>query len=345
VQQLKFAVKWTLAQVLYRTGVLHAWTRLVHRRKVIVLTYHRVLPEEVLEETWSHPGIIVTRKTFDRHLRMLTRLFNVMSPSDFVTHMETGTPFRGPACLVTFDDGWRDTFTEAGPLLKQYGVPAVVFLPVDFIGTDGMFWQEQLGRSMYEAWERCRQDGAFRARLEAVLPASLAAALSADASHVRELIKSRVNELKSQPSIDPRALGRALRAELGADRQASIDAFMDWNDVRAMAAAGTTFGGHSTTHRIMTTLSQDEILHEVQTCRDAIERELGDRALTFSYPNGDFNDHASRTVRDAGFRVSFSTRPGVVSAEDDRFAIRRVNVHEDATRSLPLFLAKIAGVF
>ena len=344
-QQAKYALKWIVAQTLYRTGVLHACLHLRHRRRAIVLTYHRVLPEPLLDETWSHPAIIVTRPTFARQLTWLRRVFHVLSAADFISHMELGKPFRGPACLITFDDGWQDTFSEAGPLLKQYALPSIVFLPIDFIGSTIMFWQEHLGRLLYRVWDRGRREPDLRARAEALLPAELREALGVEESRVRVVIREAVNRLKAHHSADPRELVENLRALLGIEHDASVDRFMDWDQVRSMAADGATFGGHSASHRIMTTLSADEIASEVRTCREALQRELGKPPLTFSYPNGDWNEAASRSVREAGFRVSFATGRGSVSVGDDRFSIRRINVHEDTTSSLPMFMAKIVGVF
>ena len=324
---------------------MHVWLHLRHRNRAIVLTYHRVLPEPLLDCTWSHPGIVVSRRTFERHLQLLQRTFHVMSAADFVLHMETGKPFRTPACLITFDDGWQDTFSYAGPLLNQYRLPSLVFLPTDFIGTKATFWQEQLGHLLSVAWQRCREDLSFREQAAAVLPPELRKTLDVEEPAVRSVIRERVNQLKSGSTGDPRRLPERLRALLGVDVGSAVDGFMNWDQVRSMAAERTTFGGHSASHRIMTSLSPTEVDAEVRECRDVLRRETGELPATFSYPNGNWNDATSGTVREAGFRVAFATAPGSVSAGDERFSLRRVNVHEDATNSLPMFMAKIVGLF
>ena len=344
-RQAKYILKWVIAQGLYRTGVLHVWLRLWHRNRAIVLTYHRVLPESLLDRTWSHPGIVVTRRTFERQLRLLQRTFHVMSATDFVLHIETGKPFRTPACLITFDDGWQDTFSYAGPLLNRYQLPSLVFLPTDFIGTKATFWQEHLGHLLCVAWQRCRGDVSFREQAAALLPPELRKTLDVDEPTVRGVIRENVNQLKSRSTGDPRQLAERLGALLGVDGGSAVDGFMNWDQVRSMAAERTTFGGHSASHRIMTSLSPTEVDAEVRECRDVLRRETGELPTTFSYPNGNWDDSASRIVRESGFRVSFGTAPGSVSPDDDRFSLRRVNVHEDATSSLPMFMAKIVGVF
>ena len=42
--------------------------------------------------------------------------------------------------VITFDDGYKDNFEIAYPLLKKYGFTATIFITVNYIGTDHIFW-------------------------------------------------------------------------------------------------------------------------------------------------------------------------------------------------------------
>jgi peptidoglycan/xylan/chitin deacetylase (PgdA/CDA1 family) len=111
-----------------------------------------------------------------------------------------------------------------------------------------------------------------------------------------------------------------------------------------MHADRVAFGGHGTTHRLLTTLPSADVADEAQRSRETIGRELGAPPASFSYPNGDWNAGVAAAVAAAGYAVSFSTERGLVGRHDHRLSLKRVNMHEDVTRRPPLFLARLMGL-
>ena len=51
----------------------------------------------------------------------------------------------GNIAIVTFDDGYKDNYIYAYPILKKYQIPATIFLTYDYIGQDDLFWWDQIG--------------------------------------------------------------------------------------------------------------------------------------------------------------------------------------------------------
>lgn len=340
-------IKQTMAHLLYAFGLLGVLIRRRLHGRAVVLTYHRVLPDDELERTWSHPAIVVRSGTFGRHLEALQRHFDVLSLETFTARLESGQPFERPSCLVTFDDGWIDTYTQAWPALRAASMPATVFLPVDFIGADRMFWQEQGSALLAVIAARAGQDPAFAERATAALaPHGMHRVFGLMGAALREAIAEAMQVRKhDDPGRHRSPLPTLLElAAASTPPVGGVDAFMTWPQVREMAAGGITFGGHGVTHRLLDTLPPAEADAEVGGSRTALERELPGHAIAFCYPNGNWSPAVAAAVQRQGFRVAFSTERGLAGPDSERFAVRRINIHEDVTSTVPLFLARLAGV-
>jgi len=338
-------LKATLASSLHATGALLALARARLRRRALVLMYHRVLSDEAVAETPSHPAIVVSRTTFDMHVGTLARWFHPMSLEVFQKVLLSRQPFAPGSCLVTFDDGWRDNLDQALPSLEAHGIPATVFLVASLIGTSKRFWQERMTEQLRALGSRAATDSALRVRAAAhPRLAPMRASLEARRTVGREEIAAAMSGLKASPLEEIEAFLATVTDWVGEQASTTDRDFLNWEEVRRMTSRGATFGAHGVTHRILTHKGTDSA-QEIEGSRRLLERELGAAPEAFCYPNGDFNDDVVARVRDAGYRVAFSTRPGYVSAGDNQYEIRRINMHEDMTCTVPLFLARIAGLW
>jgi peptidoglycan/xylan/chitin deacetylase (PgdA/CDA1 family) len=344
----KRAIKELIANGLYYTGMLRLLQSVLLRRRAVVLMYHRVLDPDEQRGTGSHPGIVVSRETFARQVALLKRRFVPLTLDEFTARMENGQPFASSSCLVTFDDGWRDNFTNALPILRDHGVPAVVFLPVNFIGQQRLFWREALTHLMVELVRHTRRDSSMAQRCRPLLRSiGLERVLEATEADPRPFV---IDVIASQTGLKAQVvepLLPRLSAELGirVEDLRTPDTFIDWEQAAAMSRDGIAFGGHGADHRLLTDISPDAADREIGTARDMMRRAFNGTVPTFSYPNGSWSADVVGRVRAAGYRLAFTTVPGSVSCNDDRFTVKRLNVHESATDSTPMFLARVVGLF
>ena len=70
--------------------------------------------------------------------------------------------------------------------------------------------------------------------------------------------------------------------------------------VKALADAGHEVMGHSNDHAHFNTLSADQIVEDINTCNDKIEKITGKRPTLFRPPFGEYDDHVITTVRGMG---------------------------------------------
>jgi len=107
--------------------VLRRGFQVLMGRRARILTYHSVSTERT--DVWSiSPG------QFERHIRLLRDShLNVVSLAELVRRKHQRLGLERLAA-ITFDDGYVDFLEYAAPILRDYGMPATVFIPVTLLG-------------------------------------------------------------------------------------------------------------------------------------------------------------------------------------------------------------------
>ncbi len=335
------------ASLLYRSGVTTWKLRAAMQDRALVLMYHRVLPTQRIPNSPSHPGIIVSTATFEMHMRAVRERFQVLTPEQFAGCIEERLPFPPMSCMVTFDDGWQDNLEHALPILQKYDIRPLIFLAAGFVGTDRRFWQESMTGAILDARLACRADPGLHTRIEADPElAGIAPLLAGADGPARDAVSRFVPAWKSQPRTAIDAWVRRLESHLpdAAEPEGRRRHFLNWEEVQTMQKAGVVFGSHGLDHRILT-LGDTDARHEIGESGRLIQERLGRPVEFFSYPNGNCDEAIASLVREAGYRLAFSTRRGHVGAGDDRFLLKRNNIYDGGARTLPMFLARILGIW
>lgn len=100
------------------------------RARAVILCYHRIGGQDVLSKPTAE---------FRRDLAYLKRHYECITLAELSARLQAGQPFRQRVAVITFDDGYKDNYTEAVPALKAAGVPATFFVATGFMGTERTF--------------------------------------------------------------------------------------------------------------------------------------------------------------------------------------------------------------
>lgn len=339
------------AGLLYRSGLLRRIAKARCTRKAVVLMYHRVAAGDGPAENHGAAGIAVTRDTFEKHLDFLEKNFRVMSQSEYLGCLEKKGDFPAGSILITFDDGWKDNYDNAYPALKKKGLPAVVFPAAGFIGSTELFWQDRLRLCLGKLHKASGpQGGAGRQekRLSRICPsAEVLRVLAADERRLVPAINSCVAVFKKKPVDEVERIVSTLERITGPDASRPPRRnFLSWPELAEMSENGIDVGSHGLSHTILTQVQDNgRIAHEIRGSREILEFGLHRKVLLFSYPNGSYNREVAGVVRRSGYSAAFGTAPGANSCNDDPYAMKRINIHEDMTGTEALFLARVAGLW
>ncbi|HEX6313905.1 MAG TPA: polysaccharide deacetylase family protein [Gemmatimonadaceae bacterium] len=251
------------------------------RPHVAILGYHRVS-----ESTWDPFDLAITPSRLGAHLAFLAAHARPISLEQAARELSAGR-VEPRTVVVTFDDGYQDTLTEALPLLRTHRIPATVFACTGNAGDP--FWWDEVAVSI----------GSDRRRL-AELTDRLRPLPAADRE--REM---RAFRTPGTAADLPRALLPDELTILGADPLIEI-------------------GGHTVSHPVLTALSPGERAREIGENRAALVSLTKQRVRSFSYPNGALDDATKAAVRDAGYDVACSSDPDAALPDSNPLALPRL---------------------
>ena len=303
-------------------GPSFPFVRRSRRPSYQILVYHRVNDEQAT----FFPGVPV--ESFRSQMEVLARNATVLPLGELVERAR-GRDLPPRSVAVTFDDGYRDNYECAYPVLRSLELPATIFLATNPLDTGAMLWHDRV----FEAFER--SEGSTIKILDRSY-------LMAPLEVRRRTLADVLNLLRS---LRPEARGSVIdgiELQVGGAVSNGAQRMLSWESVQEMAANGITFGAHTVSHPVLTRLTLEEAEHEIRASRASIESRLGRPVDLFAYPNGtraDFNGAIQQILRDQGFRCAVTTLWGANDAGSNPFELRRVGFWNTEPDLIPLRLA------
>ena len=335
---LKSLAKGAVVQVAARAAPL-----VLRRRRpgsLVILMYHRILPVDSPARPAEQPGMYVSPETFNLHLTEIRRDFELVDLAAWLRRSRLGESLPRLACAITFDDGWRDNFEFALPLLIKHGAPATVFLVSDYVGTAYRFWPSRLMALLRTAFDH-PDAVTFPSSLRTIVDPVLAGARSRG-----ELRSEDVDWVVQQAkAFDEPTIRRSVDATISSyDDAAGIRDILDHDEIAGMAASGLVrFGSHTATHfRLGGEPSGADLEREVIDSRRTLQALTGQDIDLFCYPNGETSAVALECVR-RNYSGAVTTRDGWVARRPDPHLLNRVGVHDDGSSTREAFLARLTG--
>jgi peptidoglycan/xylan/chitin deacetylase (PgdA/CDA1 family) len=329
----KFA-KWWLATAIY-------WPFIVYKKKelngIIILMFHKVSDKNDPLPLTIRPNLL------DQILKEITLNYEIISINDINKHKNSVLNSSGLKFALTFDDGYRDNYINAFPVLKKYNVSATIYLSVNHINNKQEFWYEQLAHAIFNAgvdYIDLTKCGMTSISIRTIVEQN-------DALH-------KLNKLLKHYSEETRAkIVKEILILTETKSSFSPSYMLDWEMVREMKNDNITFGSHTLSHPILSRENMGRIREEINLSKHEIEKKIGESIYSFAYPNGtseDFNDRIVREVELAGYGNACTTVSGVNTKKTGLFTLYRVNVHNSMCTnprdnfSKRLFWAKILDI-
>jgi peptidoglycan/xylan/chitin deacetylase (PgdA/CDA1 family) len=279
----------------------------------LILGYHRVAPTGN-----DYYDMCVSPENFEQQLSILREAATPITLEQFVESQHTKTlPPR--SVVITFDDGYIDNLQNARPLLKQYQVPAILFVATGYFGR--LFWWDELAQLIKESvnppknlnlnlngqiiqWDVVRESEAKTNLLQEIYQLLLP-----------------LDEKSRQDLLAQLHEWAGFRTSLveESDMRCMVE-----SEIKQIARDEViTIGAHTVTHPRLTDLPTEGQQLEIDQSKNRLQKIIDRPVKYFSYPNGAYNETTKSLLKRAGFTAACASYNDIARPGTDPFILPR----------------------
>lgn len=277
--------------------------------RVLTLLYHRVRMYDKDVQLLS-----VTPEHFAAQMDWLKENYEI------VRFDEDWDRIEGDAVCITFDDGYRDNFLTAAPILNRWQIPATVFVATGNIDTGREMWWDELERNLLV-------DKEYTATFS-LHDKMFGCSWNVETPERREDLYYTLHWLMCQIKTEQRDDWiRQLRewngyTEAGREENSCVRSM----DLKVIDMSTIQIGAHTVSHPVLSKLTEQEQKREIEESKRYLETILEQPVRIFSYPFGvisDYNEETIKICKELGFCKAAANIQGIWKTGDDLYQIPR----------------------
>jgi peptidoglycan/xylan/chitin deacetylase (PgdA/CDA1 family) len=302
-----------------------------------IVTYHYLRDRQ----PGVQPGFdALTPSDFAGQLDYFERNFAVVHPRAVTEALNGGAALPERALLLSFDDGLKEHYTIAFPMLHARGWAGVFFPPATSTGERRLLDVHKIHMVLAHSPDRAALAREVRDLIDArggrpgVRPSAeywMQLAKQGRYDGPDTVFVKKVLQRTLPDDVASEILDTLLARHVGPDQRALADRhYLMQEELAEMARAGQEIGGHGVSHRWLDRQSRDEKAKEiVATARFVAEVTGHQRPWVFSYPFGGWDADGVELLRANGCAWAVSTEPRAVElGRDDRYRLPRFDTND-----------------
>ena len=301
---------------------MNKYLNYLNENNFCIFLFHGVISKKEYEVR-NYNGKHLLKSHFITFLKNLVKLGNPISMDEVVYSINNNNFLPPNSFAITFDDGFKNNYDIAAPILDYYNCPATFYVATSFIEKNHMSWIDQIELIIEKTINQ-----------DLNLPWGNYHITNDHNSKIKLLEDIRFN-VKNYDKISPFDIVQIVYNQLNKDIIYSGDdeltKMMSWRQVREISNHNLfTIGGHSHSHQILSFLNNNEMEKDIDKSFELISKNLKLKPHHYSYPEGlihCFNEDIINHLKSHGVVCAPSAINGINNHMSDLFYLKRVNVN------------------
>ncbi len=292
------------------------------RERHIVVNYHYV--EDPRDDfSGIHPCSVWE---FGRQIEFLASNYSVGTVADVYNAASTGNTRK--VCAITFDDGLKDQYSNARPILEKLGLTAT-FFPITST-LDGVLPSAHKIHILLSKFSALKLIEIFNKFMDGAHIISTSERFGQKPQHKQEdmLVANFKNGVALLAEDSKKAFFNHIFKIAGLrEGKLSAELFMSKEDLTGLSRAGFAVDSHSHAH--YSHYNTDKIFLEGDISRslEILKRLTGKSGEVYSYPHGRTNETMASVVKDLGFKYAVTIDNRFARKGDDAYFVPRLDTN------------------
>lgn len=278
--------------------------------------FHRVNPERDL--LWDPMDV----KLFDKCIKYISENFEVELFEDLF-QKESYLNSQGKIATIMFDDGYKDNFIYALPILEKYNCKASFYVVTNCIEENIPTWTHIL-EHIFQTTNISNVEFNFN-----FLPKFLSE-FSIKTKKERIHFATKLKPALKNVTHEQRTLVMNYIQNSFYDVEIP-KIMMSWEDLRSLKNKGHYIGSHTQTHAMLGTINDISVIKsELVKSRDKIYEKLGHLPKSISYPVGSFNEMSIKISKEVGYQIGLAVKQNTHNPlSENIFEVSRIELYNE----------------
>lgn len=288
-----------------------------------ILCYHGVTNKKSYGiENYSQKHIHY--KIFRKQLKIIKNSNQVISMDDVVKMYDSSSHSKENLVAITFDDGFKNNFEIAAPILDDFNFKATFYITSGLIGTNKLFWVDQLENSInhYKKsnFKIVLNDEIFDFKTKTKF--NKINALNFIKKYCKQIENTEKNRVVEY-------VNNLCEGETFKTKNISNYEIMNWKDIKKInQEKNFIIGGHSLKHDLFSKIeTESQLKQDIETSIELIQNKIGHKTTHYSYPEGQsihFNKKIIKILKGNGIRCCPTAIDGTNDGSEDLFSLKRI---------------------